>query len=79
MMAFGEAEVVRSLEAAPPETVVLVHRDVSEYGVPMFGSDQRYGGRILQWVMARYRPIRIVGDNPLDARGVGLMILQRRP
>ncbi len=79
MMAFGEAEVVRSLEAAPPETVVLVHRDVSEYGVPMFGSDQRYGGRILEWVMARYRPIRIVGDNPLDARGVGLMILQRRP
>lgn len=77
MMAFGEADILRSLEMAPPDTVVLIHRNVAEYGVPIFGSGERYGGRILGWVMSHYRPVRVIGHNPLDEQGSGLVILRR--
>ena len=77
MMAFGEADILRSLEMSPPDTVVLIHRNVAEYGVPIFGSGERYGGRILGWVMSHYRPVRVIGHNPLDEQGSGLVILRR--
>jgi len=65
-MAFGEDAIVQSLEAAPPDFIVLVRKDTSEYGYPAFGADARYGSRTLAWVRERYVPWRRIGDGAIE-------------
>ena len=77
LMTFGEDEVQRSLEAAPPDVVLLMHRDVREYGYPPFGTDPRYGQRILRWVRAHYREVKVIGHDPLSPQGFGIVIFER--
>jgi Dolichyl-phosphate-mannose-protein mannosyltransferase len=77
ILAFGEDDVVRSLEAKPPDLVVLLHRDVSEYGYPIFGTDARYGKRIMDWVNARYRVTRTIGVAPHDPSSPAIQIYER--
>lgn len=48
-----EAEILRELNAQPPDAVVLVTRDVREFGSQGFGID--YNQRVLEWVRTRYR------------------------
>lgn len=78
LLAFGEEDVLQSLQTAPPDFVLLVHKDTSEYGYPLFGTDLRYGLRILTWVKAHYRSRRVIGRNPLSDSGFGIEILERR-
>jgi len=75
LMTFGENAVVESLQTAPPDFVVLVHKDTSEYGYPLFGTDQRYGKDTIEWVRARYRAVRSLGREPMTASGFGIEIL----
>ena len=77
ILAFGEDDVLRSLEAAPPDTVALVYRDVREYGYPLFGTDARYGLRILQWIKAHYRRVSAVGHDPMSDSGFAIEIFER--
>jgi len=79
LLAFGEPEVLRPLQATPPELVVLVYRDVSEYGYPPFGTDPRYGQTIVTWIRAHYDLLRIVGARPDQPGESGMEILRRRP
>jgi len=79
LMTFGEDEIVRSLEAAPPDLILLVHIDMREYGYPAFGSDRRYGERTIRWVRAHYTEVRVVGTEPLSPAGFGLVLLKRLP
>jgi Dolichyl-phosphate-mannose-protein mannosyltransferase len=78
LLAFGEEDVLQSLQTAPPDFVLLVHKDTSEYGYPLFGTDRRYGLRILTWVRAHYRSRHVVGRDPLSESGFGIEILERR-
>jgi hypothetical protein len=78
VLAFGEADVLHSLAARPPSHVVLVHKDTSEYGYPLFGSDPRYGRLTLEWVRANYRTLNVIGERPLGESGWGIEILERR-
>jgi hypothetical protein len=75
LITFGEEGVVGSLQAAPPDFVVLVHKDTSEYGYPLFGTDQRYGKNTIEWVRARYHVVRALGHEPMTASGFGIEIL----
>ena len=36
LLAFGEDDILRSLTSTPPDFIVLVHRDTSEYRLPAF-------------------------------------------
>ena len=60
MMAFGEDDVLRSLGSKPPDLILLIDRDVAEYGYPAFGSDRRYGLGIMSWVNEHYETARVV-------------------
>jgi Dolichyl-phosphate-mannose-protein mannosyltransferase len=51
-----EASIVRELEANPPQTIVVVTRDVSEFGYRGFGID--YGREIAAWLGTRYRVVQ---------------------
>jgi hypothetical protein len=78
LMAFGEQEILDSLSAKPPDFVVLVHHDTSEYDYPMFGTDPRYGQQTRNWVDARYQLVRTVGQDPSIPSGYGMEILRRK-
>ena len=61
---FGEEPMLDALKASPPDAVVLVHRETSEYGVPFFGKD--YGTRLYAWVRERYRPVKLWSLDPKE-------------
>jgi hypothetical protein len=79
ILAFGEDAVLKSLAAAPPDIVVLLQRDVSEYGYPSFGTDPIYGQRTMDWVKARYQVTRTIGTAPHDASSPAIQIFERAP
>jgi len=76
LMLFGEEQVIESLAADPPEVVVLVHKDQSEYGSQYFGRD--YAGKLMAWIKGNYRPGRLIGDEPNRSRRFGMRVMRRR-
>jgi 4-amino-4-deoxy-L-arabinose transferase-like glycosyltransferase len=77
LLLFGEATMLQSLEHRPPDYILIVHKQTSEFGVRFFGWD--YGRAIYQWIAQNYReqPVPIdLGAPPLrDNRfGIRLMI-----
>ena len=68
---------VDAFEGAPPDWILLVHKDTSEYGFPLFGPD--YGTELASWVSQHYAPVRQFGQPPLTPGTVfGIQLLQRR-
>lgn len=61
---FGEQRILDDLVAHRPDYVVLVPKDMREYGVGDFGC-QEYGESIMNWVHQHYR---LIGTVPSDAR-----------
>ncbi len=74
----GEDNVLRALDAHPPEAVILYARDLSEYQMTYFGADAASGKNIIDWVNAHYTPIFIYGKTPMSATGHVLDILVRK-
>ena len=79
MIVFGEEAMVAGFQAGPPDYVVLVHKDTSEWGVGPFGRDDRYGRRIMRWVYQHYEPVVLFGDEPFQSKAFGIQILKRVP
>ena len=50
-----EAEIVRRLERKPPDVVLLIRRDLSEYGIQRYGDRPGTGALILAWLSNNYR------------------------
>jgi hypothetical protein len=73
-----EAGIVRELGKTPPDWIVLVSRDLREFGVQRYGESPEQGGQILDWAGDRYEVAAAFGGDPLDFRQRGLMILRRR-
>jgi hypothetical protein len=75
---FGETTILDSFKARPPDFILLVHRDTSEYGVKYFGADPTYGQQIMDWVDNHYRVVERILDEPPKDERFGIKILQRR-
>ena len=78
MIIFGEDAMTGALARRPPDYVVLVDKDTSEFGVGAFGVDPRYGQGIMGWVKAHYDRVTVIGSEPFRGRGFGIEILKRR-
>lgn len=77
LSATGAASVLAAFNAHPPDFVVLVHRDMPEYRVSLFGGAD-FGKEILDWVRAHYVPVATIGDPPLvEGSRFGITILER--
>jgi len=72
---FGEDRILAAYEAHPPDYIVLVHKDTSEYGVQFFGRD--YAQRIAAWIRAHYQAAVLIGAPPLHDDRFGLLLLKR--
>jgi hypothetical protein len=77
-LVFGEEIVLASLEHRPPDYVLLVHKDTSEFGYWTFGDDPYYGQRIMTWINRHYEPVALIGAEPFAGSAFGIKILKRR-
>jgi hypothetical protein len=77
LLLFGEDRIRGALDAAAPTWLVLVHKDTSEYGVPLFGRD--YGRPFPPWIATHYEVVETIGDPPLQPGSrFGLAVLRRK-
>jgi hypothetical protein len=74
--AFGERTMLAAYEKNPPDYIVLVQRDSSEYGVKYFGQQKGYGFDMMQWVRRNYQPVELIGAEPLQSGTFGIRILK---
>lgn len=76
MAVFGESTILDSLRARPPDWIILVHKDTSEFKARFFGKD--YARQIGDWVRANYREVRTIYARPFVDDRFGILILRRR-
>ncbi|MDQ6859664.1 MAG: hypothetical protein M3032_00695 [Verrucomicrobiota bacterium] len=65
------------LAAHAPEAVVLISRDLREYGIERYGANPGQGQEILAWLSRSYRQVAHAGGDPFDVRQRGAIILRR--
>ena len=73
----SEAPILRAYEAAPPDQILLVHRDSSEYGPQYFGRDYAFG--MASWISSNYAAVCQLGALPGQSDRYGMLLLTRRP
>jgi hypothetical protein len=71
----AEAEIVRQLNARPPRYVVVISRDLREYGLHYYGETYGQGRAIMEWVEAHYQVMGTFGGSPIDPNQQGAVIL----
>ena len=76
MIVFGETRMLNDFKSRPPEYVMLVDNNSSEFGVGPFGSDPRNGKQIMDWVNQNYQPVTLIGSEPLQGGNFGIKILK---
>ena len=74
---FGEERIIADFNRHPPDYVILVHKDTTEYGAPFFARD--YGQKIANWVRDNYEGVALLGDPPFqEANRFGIVIMRKR-
>jgi hypothetical protein len=77
LILFGEERMLESFEHDPPDYVVRVCRNTSEYGARSFGFD--YGRALDAWIRRNYRGASpVFGDPQSGANGAWMAVLARR-
>ncbi|MEE9614544.1 MAG: glycosyltransferase family 39 protein [Thermodesulfobacteriota bacterium] len=72
---FGEERMLAAFEERPPDYVLMVHRDTSEYGYEFFGRD--YGLKLYSWATDNYEPVSQIGATPFQGKDFGVLIMRR--
>jgi hypothetical protein len=70
-------QILDALQKSPPDYVVLISRDMREYGMNYFGDSPEHGAKIFAWIRANYANVWRAGGNPLDMNQRGAIILQK--
>jgi len=75
---YGQDRLLGQLESSPPDLIVILSRDLREFGAPVFGHDESSGRRLLDWLEPRYEVVARGGGDPLKPKEVGLVLLRRK-
>jgi dolichyl-phosphate-mannose-protein mannosyltransferase len=78
VLRFGEEGLLISLKTTPPDYIALVQKKTGEFGLGRFGSDERYGRRIVAWIESHYDGVAQFGGDPLRDEAFGIRVLARR-
>lgn len=79
MISFGEDNMLRAIQAASPDLIVLTHVSSEDYGAGFGGQDPRYGQSLMDWIQRNYQTAVQFGDPPfLPSTVFGIQILKRR-
>lgn len=73
---FGEDVILQRFQAHPPDHLLIVEVDTSEYGAAVFGRD--YAQLLWTWIRRHYQPRGVLGEEPLQGRGFGVMLVTRK-
>jgi hypothetical protein len=77
LAAFGEAKMTRAFEEHPPDYVLLLGVDNSEFGVRYFGDTPGFGRDLIQWINGHYQQVALIGNDWSQNGQFGIKILQR--
>jgi hypothetical protein len=73
-----ERELVGRLEKKPPEWVVLVARDLKEYGIEHYGERSGAGKDLLEWLGQNYDATGAVDGRPMEVERDGAQVFRRK-
>ena len=73
-----EERIVNELQRHPPDWIVIISRNLREYGIQRYGEKIGSGQLILHWAIENYELAASVGGDPLDYRQHGGIILKRK-
>lgn len=73
-----EGAIVDEMKQHPPDWVVIISRNLREYGIQRYGEAPGEGQQILRWVSDNYEREMSVGGDPLDPGQSGGVLLRRR-
>jgi hypothetical protein len=79
MAVLGQDVMTDRFQASPPDYVLLLEQDDSDFGIKYFGSSPQYGERLMQWIKQNYKVVLVIGNVPLRDGHYGLEFLQRLP
>jgi hypothetical protein len=71
-----ESNMLSGLRNSSPDWVVLISRDLSEYGVIRYGDKTQSGEAILSWIKTNYHAVLSFGADPLSPKSIGGIIYQ---
>lgn len=74
---WGETAIFDALRNAHPKFILLIHRESTEFGEGIFGSDIRSGKRIMDWIESHYTSVWQILNEPLKDGGFGMKMLKR--
>lgn len=78
VLVYGENSILEAFKKKPPDFILVVHRDTSEYGKPYFGQEPDYGRQIMEWLRAAYVRGPLLGKEPLEGESFGIRIWVKR-
>ena len=71
-----ENNIVASFEKEPPDSIVIVSRDLRDYGITRYGERMGAGQEIMQWTATHYRTVGAIGADPFDNGERGALMLR---
>jgi hypothetical protein len=77
--AVADVIYLRQLQSHPPDYIVLISRDLREFGIQRFGDEGNAAHLVMQWVVANYWLDQKIGGDPIIPDGPkGAMILRHK-
>jgi hypothetical protein len=72
-----EREIVEALDAHRPDLIVIVGRDLNEFGITHYGERDGGGRAIMQWIAQHYRVTHHIGNDPLNSNQRGAYVMEQ--
>ena len=69
-----EERLVAEMKKNPPDRIILLSRDLREFGIARYGDKTGEGRAILQWIATDYQLSTKAGGDPLNPREAGVAI-----
>jgi hypothetical protein len=63
MAVFGQTNMTAAFKANPPDYILIIARNTSEFGVGYFGYYHEYGTELMQWIEHHYDRVYPVADS----------------
>jgi hypothetical protein len=75
MIMYGDAEMLAAFQSHPPDFLMLMNTDSTEYGARTFGID--YAQTLYRWILDNYEEAKQIGAKP-GGKGLGVTIMKKK-
>jgi hypothetical protein len=72
-------DILQAFNTSPPDRIVVISRDMREFGVGRFGDSPEHGQKLIEFIVQNYEAINSFGYNdPLDPDRFGFVVFARK-